>query len=462
MKAPSGTDGEHALAGPTIHACAAILAIGDELAIGQALDTNSRWIAERLTARGIGIAEHVTVPDSLDAHTRALRRLAVETDLIVSTGGLGPTADDLTREALAAAMGEPLVEDDGALEQIKQLLQARGRSLTDLQRLQARRPRAARTLDNSHGTAPGLSATIRVEGRLCDVFCLPGPPDEMRPMFERFVEPALRPLESRVVRTRVLHSLGLAESEVARRLGPLMDRTKNPLIGTTASSGVVCVRIRFEGPQAGADAAMRGAEERCRQALAPTVFGADGDTIQSVVLAMLRERRERLVVAESCTGGGLGALFTGTPGSSEALLGGWITYSNEMKAAALGVPRELIAAHGAVSEPVARAMAVGALEHAPAPGAHHALAITGVAGPDGGTAQKPVGTVFIARASMDSASPERERGGTMGERASSIEVRRFSIPGGRESVRGRSALLALGMLRLALVGASGQRLTWEV
>ncbi len=433
-----------------IHSTAAILSIGDELAIGQSLDTNSRWIAERLTSRGITVCEHATIGDRLDDHARALRRLAGEVDLIVSSGGLGPTADDLTREALAAAMGEPLEEDAAALGGIRRLLEARGRTMTDLQRLQARRPRSGRCLENANGTAPGLAATVRLGGRACDVFCLPGPPDEMKPMFARFVEPSLRPAPGRVVKTRVLHTLGLAESEVARRLGPLMERTRNPLVGTTASGGVVSVRIRYEGASAGADQAMQAAESGCREVLGPVVFGAEAETMATVVLGLLRERGERLVVAESCTGGGLGAMFTETPGSSDALLGGWITYSNAMKTAGLGVPRDLLEAHGAVSEPVARAMALGALERAPAPGAQHALAITGIAGPDGGTEAKPVGTVFIGRATRRGAQRDPE-----------CEVRRFSIPGGREAVRERSALLALGMLRLALIEAEGQRLLWE-
>lgn len=446
-----------------MHSSAAILSIGDELALGQKLDTNAQWIATRLTAIGISVREHVTIADDLDQHVAALERLAREHPLIISTGGLGPTADDLTRAALARVMREELVEDAEALAHIRALFEKRGRALTDLQRSQALRPRSARCLDNPNGTAPGLHGVVnsgvaadgggRGAHARCDVFCLPGPPGEMKPMFERHVVPALRP--ARRIVTSALHCLGIGEGDLAKRLGSLMDRDRNPLVGTTASGGIVSIRIRYEAPPApNADATPIPVLEEtiaaCRQAGSPFIFGEGDTTIQRVVLDCLRTRGERLVVAESCTGGGLGALFTETSGASAALAGGWITYSNEMKALMLGVPGAMIARHGAVSEEVAAAMALGALEHAGGGGPAHALAITGIAGPDGGSEPKPVGTVFIARHSTGDSG------------AQGTEVRRFLISGTREDIRDRSAKLALMMLRFHLLGLEVPRTLWQV
>lgn len=433
---------------PTPHTAAAIVSMGDELLLGQSLDTNSKWIADRLTSRGVVPIEHVTVGDDLCAAVEVFRRLAARADLIVSTGGLGPTADDLTRQALAEAMGEPLVEDAEALGWIEGWFAGRGSEMPPLNRTQALRPRSARLIANEHGTAPGIVAAIAREGGgAAEVYCLPGPPSEMIPMWERDVEPALRPPAGRTIRTRVLHTFGIGESDLAGRLGDLMARTRNPLVGTTASKGVVSVRLRYEGPLPPEDAvaALDGTELLVRAAASPYLFGADPETLASTVLGLLRARGERLAVAESCTGGMLGEMLTETPGASDVFLGGWITYSNEMKTRELGVAGGLLGpgGPGAVSREVAEAMAAGALERS---GADHALAITGIAGPGGGSEEKPVGTVWIARAA---------RGG-------GSEARRFRFKGSRDVVRHRAAMCALGMLRFALADAAGTRMLWQV
>ena len=427
------------------HATAAILSLGDELVLGQSLDTNSRWLAEQLLAAGIVTREHVTVADDAGATTAALRRLAASVDLIVSTGGLGPTMDDLTRQALADAMGEPLVEDAESLEQVRRYFTRAGRAMPEPNRVQALRPASAAALRNDNGTAPGLAASIaRPDGGSSDVFCLPGPPREMKPMFERDVRARLRPPLGRVVRTRVLHTFGIGESDIAARLGAIMDRTRTPLVGTTASRGVVSCRLRFEGAgdAAAAELALDTDADEIRARLGPYVFGAGEDTPASVVLGLLRQRGETLAVAESCTGGGLGEMMTEVPGSSAAFLGGWITYTNEWKQAEVGVPASVFSAGGpgAVSRECAEAMARGALEYSPA---DHALAITGIAGPDGGTPQKPVGTVWIAQASRKPAA---------------VESRLFVFSGDRAAVREIAAKSALAMLRLHLVGAGDVRL----
>lgn len=436
------------------HAKAAILSIGDELTLGQTLDTNAKWLADRLIAFGIVTVEHVTVPDDLNAHVASIRRLASSVDLLISTGGLGPTADDLTREALARATEDTLVEDPIAMAEIEAWFTGRGRVLTTINRVQALRPSRARTLPNPHGTAPGLHTKFRVMSpsagceHMCDIFALPGPPREMHPMFETQVFPRLRPCHGREVRTRVLHTVGLGESDLASRLGELMDRTRSPLVGTTASSGIVSIRIRYEGPlpPADADGLISQTEAECRRRAGPYIFGGESQTLAERVLVTLNERRQTIAVVESCTGGSLGEAITEVPGSSSAFLGGWITYSDAMKTKEVGVPTALFTpgGPGAVSRECAAAMATGGLEQA---NSDWCLSITGIAGPEGGSVQKPVGTVYIALA---------------GKTLSSPDIRRFRMGGGRAAVREASVKAALAMLWMHLHETPGIRLLRQV
>ncbi len=422
------------------HARAAILSMGDELTLGQRLDTNSRHLAARLLDLGIETVEHVTVPDDLDATVAAFTRLASAVDLIVATGGLGPTADDLCRAALARAAGDTLVEDDGALTRLHAWYAGRAREMPALNRAQAQRPSRARCLPNDRGTAPGLAARVGA----CDVFCLPGPPPEMIPMFEAHVVPALAPVPGRIIRTHTLHCFGIAESDLAARLGTLMDRSRNPLVGTTASGGVVSIRVRYDGAKpAAADEAVRETVHFAREAAGPYCFGDGDETLQSALLAELRASARTLAAVESCTGGMLGAMLTEVPGSSSVFVGGWITYANELKSAAVGVPAGLIDARGAVSREVAEAMARGGLAGS---GADYCLSITGIAGPDGGSPDKPVGTVWICLAA---------RNGEPG----AIDTRRFNMGGSdRQSVRDWSARAAMMLLLLHLRGSGGTKL----
>jgi nicotinamide-nucleotide amidase len=270
----------------------------------------------------------------------------------------------------------------------------------------------------------------------------------MKPMFEAFVVPRLRTRPGREVRTRVLHCLGIGEGDLATRLGDLMQRGRTPLVGTTASGGVVSIRVRYEGDAGAAGAVMEETERLCRERAGAFVFGAEEERIESVLIDLLRQRGRKLVLVESCTGGMVGSLLTSVAGSSDVLLGGFVTYANEMKTALVGVPREMIEARGAVSEDVALAMARGGLERTS--GATDALAITGVAGPGGGSVAKPVGTVFVARASRE------------GTREVSCECRRLLITGGREDVRGRASRLALAMLRWHVLGETVPTVLWQV
>lgn len=440
-----------------VHTRAGIIATGDELAIGQSLNTNTMWLADRLMAAGVETVEHVVLGDDRAAVAAAIRRLARAVPLVIVTGGLGPTLDDVTRQALGDAMGEEMVEDAGALEAIAAKLRARGREMTPYQWMQALRPKGAVCLRNDEGTAPGLHGVVRgaegEEGGGADVFCLPGPPREMRPMYEREVAPRLRVDPGRVTRTLVLHVTGMLEAEAAVRLGELMDRSRNPLVGITVSRGGLAVRIRGWGAdQAAVEREVARTGEAVRERLGPYVFAEGGETLEGVVVMELRRAGRRLACVESCTGGGLGAAVTRVAGASDVFVGGWVTYSNQLKERLIGVPGDLLRRHGAVSSEVARAMAEGGLERS---GATDCLSITGVAGPGGGSAEKPVGTVYVGLARAQAAG------------GAATEVRRFSIAGTREDVRERSVRVALSMLLFALRGDGGgtggiPELGWEI
>ncbi|MBX3372724.1 MAG: competence/damage-inducible protein A [Phycisphaeraceae bacterium] len=413
---------------------AATLSIGDEILLGQSRDSNAPWIARRMLDLGVTMVAHAAVGDDRDVIASTLRDLARRAGIVISTGGLGPTADDLTREALTDVVdpGCAAIEDPAALAEVEAWFTGRGRPMPPGNRAQARRPPSARSLTNDHGTAPGLHA--RIDGT--DIFCLPGPPREMHPMFERCVAPIASASGTGAVPMRLLHACGLGESEFAQRLGALMDRHREILVGTTASGGIVTARIRARHGGSAAEAAVASAALAVRAAWHPFVFGEGGTTLAESVGVLLRERGQTVAVAESCTGGLLAARLVDPPGASHWFRGGWMTYANERKVEDLGVPADLIARHGAVSREVALAMADGARRRA---GADWALSTTGVAGPDGGTAEKPVGLVWIGIA------------GPTGN----TTVHALRVPGDRAMIRDRTVLAALQRLRLRILSALG-------
>ncbi len=423
------------------HTTAAILSIGDELTLGQTLDTNSQWLSGELSAVGIDVVEHVTVPDNLVLHVAALQRLSMQVDLIISSGGLGPTADDLTRAAVAAAAGDTLVEDTESLAQIEKFYASRQRTMPPINRVQALRPSRGSAIANPNGTAPGVYSKI---GN-ADCFCAPGPPGELKPMFTNQILPRLQVRKDVTIRTRVMGTVGLGESEIATRLGSLMDRDRNPLVGTTASGGIVSCRLRYQGPldQLAAAKMLEATQLEIAAKLAPYVFSTTHNSLAAAVIETLAARKLTVAVVESCTGGLLGAALTEIPGSSDAFIGGFLTYSNELKSRLVGVPSSTLNSFGAVSPQTAAAMASGGRV---ATGADIGVSITGVAGPGGGTAEKPVGTVWI---SVD-----------LGETGS--DTRRFHIPGTRQAVRAWSVTAALSMLWMGLQGRKDVRLLRQI
>ncbi len=412
----------------------AILSIGDELVLGQTLDTNSAFLSQQLAERGIMTLFHQTVADDLPVMVRMIQQATEQVDVIIITGGLGPTDDDLTRQALAQAMNVELVLDEDSLHAIDNMFARRGKPTPDMNRVQAYHPVGSEMLPNDCGTAPGIVATL---GR-ATIYVVPGVPSEMKRMWETSIEPQMRKLAAtgRFLFTRKINTFGRGESAVAEQLGSLCDRDRNPMIGTTVADGIVSIRVRSEFDAAElAQLHLDQATEQIEQLLGDIVFGHDDQTIQQSLVELLMQQKRTLAVAESCTGGLIGQMLTEVPGASSVILGGWITYANEMKIQQLGVPAEAIAEYGAVSEEVVRAMVQGAQKRS---GSDLAIAITGIAGPDGGTDDKPVGTVWVGLAD-----------------GSDVITSHFIFNGNREVVRDRAAKTACQMLRLRLLGKDG-------
>lgn len=392
-----------------------IISIGTELTLGQSLDTNGAWLARELAALGVRAERHVTVSDDLAPITQIIQAAAAETELVIITGGLGPTDDDLTRQALADAAGSELVLDSAALDEIRAYFAGRGRDMPERNRSQAMSPVGGRLLTNHCGTAPGVC----IEINRVPCFAMPGVPFEMKAMFAEHVVPAIRAEKQRkpgnsvpqgkdaadvgvvetVLLSRIVRTYGLPEAEIGERLRDLMTRGRNPEVGTTADLGEIGIRLNATADSTSAAVALLDAEEReVRSRLGRAVYGVDSDTLAGAVGQRLVERGRTLCVAESCTGGLLGMLITDTAGSSQYFLGGEIAYANEVKQRRLGVKSGTIATHGAVSEAVASEMAAGARAVF---GASYALSLTGIAGPGGGTQQKPVGLVYIGLATPE-------------------------------------------------------------
>ncbi|MEY3463989.1 MAG: hypothetical protein RLZZ468_1767 [Cyanobacteriota bacterium] len=395
---------------------AEILCVGTELLLGTITNGNARWLAEQLAALGVPHHRQQVVGDNRERLIAAVREAAGRCRLLITTGGLGPTPDDLTTEAIAAAFQAPLAERPEVWADIQAKLAARGRPVTPSLRRQALLPVGAELLPNATGSAPGmiwqpdpagLPFPVR-EG--FTVITFPGVPSEMRAMWTATAAPWLQRsgLAAGVFASRMLRFWGVAESTLAEQVADLLENS-NPTVAPYAGGGEVKLRLTARGASHDEAKALLGpVEAEIRARAGVHCFGVDDDSLASVVLELLRRRGQTLAVAESCTGGGLGAALAAVPGASDVLLGGVIAYANAVKQGLLAVPAELLALHGAVSDPVAQAMAAGARR---ATGADWALAVTGIAGPSGGSPEKPVGLVHIAVAGPDGCRSEGVRFG---------------------------------------------------
>lgn len=430
---------------------------GSELMLGRVLNTHQQWLCRRLADLGYVVTRQVAVPDIGRDIEQAVREALTRADLIITTGGLGPTSDDITRDLIAQLLGRKLHEDAGIVQRIEQFFASRKRPMPASTRVQALVPEGALVLPNPNGTAPGLA--MKTEDRRWKMedggndntpssilhpssapatpqwlVMLPGPPRELRPMFDAAVVPLLKrelPLTEEYI-CRTLRTTGVGESVAEEKIGGLL----KPLLadglelGYCARIGQVDIRLVGRGERG--KKLVSDAEAIVRGQLGANIFGENDDELEAAIVRLLTERKQTLALAESCTGGGIANRITNVPGASVVFLASFVTYSNAVKEQALGVRAESLAAHGAVSEAVAIEMAEGARRQT---GADYALSVTGVAGPSGGTEAKPVGTVFIGYASAEGA----------------LAVRQFN-PFDRETFKYATGTQALELLRRKLCG----------
>jgi competence/damage-inducible protein CinA-like protein len=405
---------------------AEIITIGTEMLLGQLVDTNTAEIARALFEIGVDVHRETSVGDNEDRIATAVREALARADIVICAGGLGPTVDDMTRGAIAAAVGVPLVADDASMRHLEALFARVDRPMAENNRQQAHFPQGAEVFPNPHGSAPGF--VVEREGRA--VLALPGPPRELLPMLgdhaipwiERRFEP------SAAFVTRVLRTAGVGESDLDARIADLFREQKNPSIAMLAHPGLVDVKLTAKaGTRTQAVAMIDELESVVRTRLGDCVYGTGNVSLAGVIGDQLRGLSLTLAVGESCTGGQLGAAFVAVPGASDYFRGGCIAYADRAKTSLLGVAPDLLERYGAVSEAVAAAMALGAQVSL---SADVALSTTGVAGPGGGTVEKPVGLVYVGMALPGGA----------------VTVRRLDWPGAREAIQRRAVIAALTML----------------
>ncbi len=404
---------------------------GTELCLGDVINTNAAWIGQRLAALGLEVARQTVVPDG-GAVKEAIAEAAARADVVLVSGGLGPTNDDVTRESAAELLSLELHLDAGVAAQLEAYFAQRGRTMSASNLRQARVPAGAQVLPNPFGTAPGLYFPAELgasRGWNAHLFLLPGPPRELKPMVEAEVEPRLRALlpdgDSR--RVLYLRLTGIGESDIVEAVEKQLEAVPRLELGYCIGRGDVDVRL------AGPEEAVQAGAQIVRARLGDFILSEDRRILEEVVVQTLAARGEQLALAESCTGGAVASRITDVSGASAVFGHGFVTYANVAKQQQLGVPAGLIEAHGAVSEEVARAMAEGCLAVS---GADHALALTGIAGPTGGSDDKPVGTVWIALAS----------------KGADTVARKFFYPGARDRFKLLASQAALELLRRRLHG----------
>ena len=416
-----------------------VVTIGDELLLGFTIDTNAAHLARALASEGIEIVRRTTCGDTAESIASAVREALHRTGAVITTGGLGPTSDDLTKPSIAAIFGREMVLDEEHLEWMRERWRTRfNRPMPEANRQQAMLPAGARKLVNNHGSAPGIWLEDE-RGRW--VAMLPGVPREMRGMLADTLLPLVKERQGgagRVVRSRTLRTTGVGESHIADLIAALPDGVGDVELAYLPNADGTDLRLTVRDADADdADARLAESAKRLATVVGEATYGEDGADLAAVVLGQCRARKLTIAVAESCTGGLLGARLTAIAGSSDVVLGGVIAYSNAFKTSALNVSASVIAEEGAVSERVAREMAIGARHKV---GADVALSITGIAGPGGGSEEKPVGTVWIA---MD----------YRGEMTS----RKFTLVGDRAEIRHRAAQAAMDLLRRRLLAPEAHR-----
>jgi nicotinamide-nucleotide amidase len=416
-----------------------IVNTGSELMLGRVLNTHQQWLCRRLADLGHVVARQIAVADTANEIQAAVRESLSRADLVITTGGLGPTSDDLTRELVAELLGKKLIHHPEILAHIENRFARMNRPRPARTSVECLVPEGALFFLNANGTAPGLAMKIEAKSQKPSsqfqwLVMLPGPPRELRPMFDEFIVPLIhREFPSQTFVCRTLRSTGIGESRVEEAVAPALQPLvgRGLQIGYCARPGAVDVRLCAGG----ADAAGLVAESETvvKKIMGKNIFGADDEEIESVIVKILAEKRQTLALAESCTGGNIANRITNVSGASEVFPGGVVCYANSAKENFLGVSPETLQQHGAVSEAVAREMAAGAREKFQA---DFALAVTGIAGPGGATPDKPVGTVFIALAS-----------------AAGTQARQMLNPWDRYTFKDVTSTQALELLRVHLISA---------
>jgi nicotinamide-nucleotide amidase len=411
---------------------AEIIAVGSELLTPARTDTNSLWLTARLNEIGVEVVAKAIVGDHRERLAGMVRAGLERSDILIVTGGLGPTEDDVTREAVALALGRQLEFRQEICDAIAERFARLGRTMAAINRRQAYVIEGFEALPNPAGTAPGLWGLLG--GKV--VLLLPGPPRELQPMFLDACLPRLVGLAPPLaIRTLTFRVAGMPESELDQLISPVYTKYANPVTTVLAKPGDIEIHLRARCSGAReAEGLLQEVGSQIEALLGDRIYSRNGDSLEAVVGAMLRERRQSVSVAESCTGGLLGQRLTDVPGSSDYFWGGFLTYTEQMKIKLLGVPAEELRQHGAVSEACARAMAEAARALT---GSDYALSITGYAGPEGGTEENPVGTVFIGLAA-----------------AKGTRVRRLRFPGDRSLVRALAAQSALDLLRREMLAGA--------
>ncbi|MES2983148.1 MAG: competence/damage-inducible protein A [Verrucomicrobiota bacterium] len=404
-----------------------ILNTGTELLLGNTLNTHGSWFGRQLFNMGLRVARQSTVPDG-EAIREAFEEMVMRSDALLITGGLGPTSDDLTREIVAESLGLELHQDEQALRTLEAFFAIRSKPMVAANLKQALVPTGADVLPNPNGTAPGLYLPPRIN-RLsnCAIFLLPGPPRELYPMFHNEVAPRLRSLSGcgDVASVCELKFTGIGESDFHHGIDDELAALAGLEYGYCARMGEVDLRL------IGTDQVISTARELVLGKFSECLISDDGSSLEATVIRLLREKGKKLATAESCTGGLIANRLTNVPGSSEVFTHGWVTYANEAKMDQLHVPAEMIEAHGAVSEEVARAMAQGALKES---GADYVISVTGIAGPGGGTEEKPIGTAWLG----------------LGVRDGETQTVKVFHPRNRKDFKQAVSQSALNLLRLEL------------
>lgn len=405
-----------------------IIAVGTELLLGNIVNRNARYLSEKLAELGVDVYYHITVGDNIGRLKEAIETSLKRSDIIITTGGLGPTDDDLTKEGVAEALGLKLIPHNQSLEKIEGYFKEANRPMPACNKKQGYIPEGAIVLENGNGTAPG----IMIEKDEKVIILLPGPPKEMMPMFANQVYTYLKAKSSFVIRSKTLRVVGVGESTIQENLQHIFDMQSNPTVAPYAKDGEVHLRITAKcQTEVEANNLLLDMEVKITNILKESIYGFDEETLEYIVYKLLKERNKTLSIAESCTGGMISGRLTNVSGVSSVFMNSIVTYSNEAKIKFVNVREDTLIKYGAVSAETAQEMAAGIKLVS---GTDIGLSVTGIAGPEGGTIEKPVGLFYIGIAMGDV-----------------VEAHRFCYPGSRERIRNNATIKALDILRKKLL-----------